>query len=49
MLPRYITAKLGIIPLQDIQPLIAELKEISKMLTGLARSVKKSITDKPAQ
>jgi four helix bundle protein len=45
----YITAKLGIIPTQEIQPLISELKEISKMLTGLANSVKKSLKNKPEQ
>ena len=36
----YIAAKIGMITNEKMKPLIAELKEISKMLTGLAKSLK---------
>jgi four helix bundle protein len=36
----YIAAKIGILDREARTSLVAELKEISKMLTGLARSVK---------
>ena len=41
----YIAAKLGILSTLDLPPLIAELKELSKMLTGLANSIKKTQSD----
>ena len=36
----YIAAKIGMITNDQMKPLVAELKEISKMLTGLAKSLK---------
>jgi four helix bundle protein len=36
----YIAAKIGVLTPDQTTPLIAELREISKMLTGLARAVK---------
>jgi len=38
----YITAKVGMLTGEHMTPLVAELKEISKMLTGLARSIHKT-------
>lgn len=35
----YIASKVGLLTSDDLKPLVAELKEISKMLTGLARSL----------
>lgn len=39
----YIACRIGILTTDQIQPLVAELKEISKMLTGLAHSVKRRL------
>jgi four helix bundle protein len=36
----YIASKIGILPSEQINQLVSELQEISKMLTGLARSIK---------
>jgi four helix bundle protein len=36
----YIAAKIGVLPTDHMTALVAELKEISKMLTGLARAIK---------
>jgi len=36
----YIARKIGLITADNTQSLVVELKEISKMLTGLARSIK---------
>jgi four helix bundle protein len=36
----YIACKIGVVSHDQMNPLITELKEISKMLTGLARSIK---------
>lgn len=36
----YIAAKVGVLPTDHMNRLVAESKEISKMLTGLARSLK---------
>lgn len=36
----YIACKIGVLPHDKMNSLVAELKEISKMLTGLARSIK---------
>ena len=36
----YIASKIGVLPADQAHDLAAELKEISKMLTGLARSLK---------
>jgi four helix bundle protein len=36
----YIAAKLGLLSSQQMSQVVSELKEISKMLTGLARSLK---------
>jgi len=38
----YIASKVGMLTGEQMTPLVAELKEISKMLTGLARSLNKS-------
>lgn len=38
----YIAAKVGMLTGEQMTPLVAELKEISKMLTGLARSIHKT-------
>ncbi len=35
----YIAAKVGMLTNEQMTPLVAELKEISKMLTGLSRSI----------
>ncbi len=35
----YIAAKVGMLTDEQMTPLVAELKEISKMLTGLSRSI----------
>lgn len=35
----YIAGEIGILPSEQIQRLVSELQEISKMLTGLARSI----------
>ena len=40
----YIACKIGILTNDQLIPLVAELKEISKMLTGLARSIKRRQT-----
>jgi four helix bundle protein len=45
----YIAAKIGILTTQQLQPLIVELKELSKMLTGLARSIKKRLNESNSQ
>ncbi|HUY88587.1 MAG TPA: four helix bundle protein [Pirellulales bacterium] len=37
----YIACKIGVITTESMQSLVADLKEISKMLTGLARSIKR--------
>ena len=37
----YIACKVGVLTTEQLNPLIAELKELSKMLTGLAMSIKK--------
>jgi four helix bundle protein len=37
----YIACKIGVFTIEQATPIIAELKEISKMLTGLANSLKK--------
>jgi four helix bundle protein len=37
----YIACKIGILTIEQISPLITELKEISKMLTGRASSYRK--------
>lgn len=39
----YIANQIGVLSSEQMQPLVAELKEISKMLTGLARAVKARI------
>jgi len=39
----YITCKIGILTTEQMAPLVAELKEISKMLTGLARSIQRKL------
>jgi four helix bundle protein len=36
----YIARKIGILSAEQMDPLVAELKAVSKMLTGLAKSVK---------
>lgn len=36
----YIASKIGILTFDQMNQLVSELKEISKMLTGLARSIK---------
>ena len=36
----YIASKIGILTSEQMNQLVSELKEISKMLTGLARSIK---------
>jgi four helix bundle protein len=36
----YVAAKVGILTTEQTQPLVFELKEISQMLTGLAKSIK---------
>jgi four helix bundle protein len=36
----YLACKIGLLTTDQMNPLVAELKQISKMLTGLARSVK---------
>ena len=43
----YIAAKLGFLTTAQMNPIVAELKEISKMLTGLAKSIKASLVKKP--
>jgi four helix bundle protein len=40
----YIACKIGLLTTDQMSPLVAEIKEISKMLTGLARSIKKAQT-----
>jgi four helix bundle protein len=40
----YIAAKIGMIDREGATSFVAELKEISRMLTGLARSVKNRLT-----
>jgi four helix bundle protein len=42
----YIACKIGVLTTEQMTPLVAELKEISKMLTGLAKSIKRTL--KPA-
>lgn len=37
----YIACRIGVLTVEEMIPLVAELKEISKMLTGLARSIKR--------
>ena len=37
----YIACKIGVIKTESMQSLVGDLKEISKMLTGLARSLKR--------
>ncbi|HUY87101.1 MAG TPA: four helix bundle protein [Pirellulales bacterium] len=37
----YIACKVGMLTAEQMTPLVAELKEISKMLTGLARAIRK--------
>ncbi len=39
----YIAAKIGVLPPEQMTPLVAELKEISKMLTGLAQAIKRRL------
>ena len=36
----YIACKIGVLTTEQLAPLVAELKELSKMLTGLASSIK---------
>lgn len=36
----YIAAKVGLLTHEQVNPIVIELKEISKILTGLARSLK---------
>jgi four helix bundle protein len=36
----YIACKIGVVSHDQVNPLVADLKEISKMLTGLARAIK---------
>jgi four helix bundle protein len=42
----YIACKIGALTAEQMNPIVAELKEISKMLTGLARSIKTTKTEK---
>ena len=39
----YIACRIGLITRDEMTALVAELKEISKMLTGLARAVKRKL------
>ena|SRR5580765_2725044 len=39
----YIAWKIGVLPAEQLSPLIADLKEISRMLTGLSRSIKRTL------
>lgn len=39
----YIAAKIGVLTNDQMTPLVAELKEISKMLTGLARAIRRNL------
>ena len=39
----YIAYKIGILPMEQMTPLVAELKVISRMLTGLTSSVKRKL------
>ena len=43
----YIAKKIGVITNEQFSPLIAELKEISKMLTGLRSSLRKKLNTEP--
>lgn len=43
----YIAKKIGVITTEQFVPLITELKEISKMLTGLRRHVRKKLNPEP--
>ena len=42
----YIACKIGALTAEQMTPIVAELKEISKMLTGQARSIKTTKTEK---
>jgi four helix bundle protein len=39
----YIACKIGVLTTEQMTPLVGELKEISKMLTGLAKSIKQKL------
>ena len=43
----YIACKVGAITAEDMQALVGDLREISKMLTGLARSLKRRRSPPP--
>jgi four helix bundle protein len=40
----YIACKIGVLTTEQLIPLVAELKEISMMMTGLAQSIQKRLT-----
>jgi four helix bundle protein len=40
----YIASRIGVLTIDQMTPLVAELKELSKMLTGLALSIKRHQT-----
>ena len=42
----YIACKAGVLTTEQMVPIVAELKEISMMMTGLARSIQKRLDDK---
>jgi four helix bundle protein len=39
----YIACKVGLLTTEQLVPLVAELKELSKMMTGLAQAIRKRI------
>jgi four helix bundle protein len=43
----YIACKIGVLTTEQMIPLVAELKEVSMMMTGLAQSIQKRLNDKP--
>jgi four helix bundle protein len=43
----YIACKIGVLTNDQMTPIVAELKEISKMLTGLAKSIKRNLHPQP--